>query len=404
MGVQPNTPLARRSSLRDGSTIGQERPHRRSFSIRSAGSAGTGTTNDGKNLPDTPTKRGRNHTRSISIQTFGQGAKGGEELSTIDDVNTPMGTPDLRADEKQLISSQARRNNNITGEDIKKLKQADPSTPELQDSADPESQDLSSLASPGSPRTLQGFKLPTKPLPKNNKRRLSRYSVGSEATVSATGDSIEQHTHVEHDRRRESLISNRRRSSQITNDQPAHLMIGYAQITGSFTLDGSLVDQTPFEEVKRKGIMNSQAGGGVVGIEKQKPEGGLFGLGWGSIGDSLTGLLGMDDKSSIRQMRSAVNTKSIPLLHTPQSILFVDLNLSPGETRSYTYRSKLPKGLPPSYKGRAIKINYNLQITLQKSSSSEKQDISHVEVPFRTQGSVDRKCPQHSIRFRILTL
>jgi hypothetical protein len=70
-------------------------------------------------------------------------------------------------------------------------------------------------------------------------------------------------------------------------------MMGYAQIMGSFTLDGSLINQAPFEEVKRKGVVGGQGGGGVVGVEKTKRESGLFGaLGWGNIGESLGGLLG----------------------------------------------------------------------------------------------------------------
>ena len=47
-------------------------------------------------------------------------------------------------------------------------------------------------------------------------------------------------------------------------------MMGYAQIIGSFTLDGSLVNQAPFEDVKRRGALGGQSGGGVVGLESIK--------------------------------------------------------------------------------------------------------------------------------------
>ncbi|KAK5149230.1 hypothetical protein LTR04_007305 [Oleoguttula sp. CCFEE 6159] len=172
---------------------------------------------------------------------------------------------------------------------------------------------------------------------------------------------------------------------------PEVLMMGYAQIVGSFTLDGSLVNQAPFEEVKRKGVLGGQGGGGVVGVERSKKESGLFGaLGWGSIGESLGGLLGGEEPSSIREMRNQANTKTIPLLSTPQSILFVDLRLAPGESRAYTYCFTLPRGLPPSHKGRAMKVSYHLTIGTQRPGPMiEQQQVRHVDVPFRVFGGVN---------------
>ena len=102
-------------------------------------------------------------------------------------------------------------------------------------------------------------------------------------------------------------------------------MMGYAQIQGSFTLDGSLVDLAPFEQVKKKAVVGGQ-GGGVIGVETTKRDSGLLGsFGWGSISNSLGELLGGGELSSIRDMRGIANSKAIPLLSTPQSILFVDM-------------------------------------------------------------------------------
>ncbi|OBT57800.1 hypothetical protein VE04_01539 [Pseudogymnoascus sp. 24MN13] len=151
------------------------------------------------------------------------------------------------------------------------------------------------------------------------------------------------------------------------------LMMGYAQIQGSFTLDGSLIDQEPFEEVKRKGVVGGQ-GGGVIGIEKNKRESGLLrGFGWGNITESLGGLLGGSDLSSIRDMRGIANSRPVPLLSTPQSILFVDLRLAPGESKSF----------------QAIKISYQLVLGTQRPGGSKEQQIKSVEVPFRVLGSVN---------------
>ncbi|KAJ9664914.1 Golgi membrane exchange factor (Ric1p-Rgp1p) subunit [Coniosporium apollinis] len=175
----------------------------------------------------------------------------------------------------------------------------------------------------------------------------------------------------------------------ISQRPPEVLMMGYAQVMGSFTLDGSLVNQAPFEEIKRKGVFGGQGGGGVVGVERPKRESGLFGaLGWGGIGESLNGLIGGSEPSSIREMRSKATSKSIPLLSTPQSILFVDLQLAPGESRSYSYSFTLPRGLPPTHRGRAMKVSYHLAIGTQRPGSARDQQVRHVDVPFRVLGSV----------------
>jgi hypothetical protein len=44
--------------------------------------------------------------------------------------------------------------------------------------------------------------------------------------------------------------------SKASNSQA--LLMGYAQINASFTVDGSLVNQSAFDEVKRKGVVGGQ--------------------------------------------------------------------------------------------------------------------------------------------------
>ena len=165
--------------------------------------------------------------------------------------------------------------------------------------------------------------------------------------------------------------------------------MGYAQIQGTFTLDGSLVNLGPFEQVKRKAVVGGQ-GGGVVGIDTSKRDSGLLRtLGWGSFTNSIGELLGGNELSSIRDMRGIANSKSIPLLSTPQTILFVDLNLGPGESKSYDYSFRLPWGLPPTHRGRAMKISYSLVIGTQRPGGVKEQQVKSVEIPFRALGSVN---------------
>ncbi|KAI1403711.1 Rgp1-domain-containing protein [Hypoxylon fuscum] len=170
---------------------------------------------------------------------------------------------------------------------------------------------------------------------------------------------------------------------------PESLMMGYAQVQGSFTLDGSLINLGPFEAVKRKAVLGGQ-GGGVIGVESSKRASGLLtSFGWGSFGSSIGELLGGGELSSIKQMRGVISTKSIPLLSTPQSILFVDLQLAPGESRTYEYSFKLPKGLPPTHRGKAMKITYSLVIGTQRPGGTKEQQVRSVEIPFRVLGSVN---------------
>ena len=88
-------------------------------------------------------------------------------------------------------------------------------------------------------------------------------------------------------------------------------------------------------------------------------------------------------------MRGIASSKTVPLITTPQSILFVDLKLAPGESRSYSYSFTMPRGLPPSHKGRSIKVAYHLTIGTQRAGSTKDQQVKHVDVPFRVFGSVN---------------
>lgn len=187
-----------------------------------------------------------------------------------------------------------------------------------------------------------------------------------------------------------------RQASYLANakaSKPEVLMMGYGQITGSFTLDGSLVNQGPFEEVRRKGIVGGQGGGGVVRNKSTKRESGLFGsIGWGNIGGSLGGFLTGTELSSIKETNDSADARSIPVLSTPQSILFVDLRLGPGESKSFSYSHPLPRGIPPSYKGRAMKVSYNLVVGTQRASNiTQQHQVQRADIPFRVLPSINSK-------------
>ncbi|KAL2021534.1 hypothetical protein VTK56DRAFT_7033 [Thermocarpiscus australiensis] len=188
------------------------------------------------------------------------------------------------------------------------------------------------------------------------------------------------------------LSPHSRRTSNLAPSSarlPESLMMGYAQIQGSFTLDGSLINLAPFEQVKRKAVVGGQ-GGGVIGLETTKRDSGLLrGFGWGNITSSIGELLGGGELSTIKEMRGIASSKSIPLLSTPQSILFVDLQLGPGESRAFEYSFRLPKGLPPTHRGKAMKISYSLVIGTQRPGGAREKQVKSVDIPFRVLGSVN---------------
>lgn len=171
----------------------------------------------------------------------------------------------------------------------------------------------------------------------------------------------------------------------------ARLLMGYAQINATFTLDSSLVDPSPFEEVKRKGFLGGQAGGGVVGVNKPRAATGIFGgFGLNNISESIGSLMSGTDLSSVKEMKAVASSRSIPLLSTPQSLLFVDLQLAPGEERSYFFAYVLPRGLPSSHRGKAIRIGYNLIIGVQGApDAKDVQTMRHVKVPLRVFSGVN---------------
>ncbi|NXE55431.1 RGP1 protein, partial [Casuarius casuarius] len=81
------------------------------------------------------------------------------------------------------------------------------------------------------------------------------------------------------------------------------------------------------------------------------------------------------------------------ILSTPPKILFCDLRLDPGESKSYSYSETLPIDGPPSFRGQSVKYVYKLTIGCQRVNSP----IKLLRVPFRVlvlHGLKDYQFPQ----------
>ncbi|XP_003703058.1 RAB6A-GEF complex partner protein 2 isoform X1 [Megachile rotundata] len=67
------------------------------------------------------------------------------------------------------------------------------------------------------------------------------------------------------------------------------------------------------------------------------------------------------------------------VLNTKPKILFCDLRLSPGESKTYIYREIIPSDAPPSYRGHAVKYSYKITVGTQRVNTA----IKLLRVPFR---------------------
>ncbi|KAE8131186.1 Rgp1-domain-containing protein [Aspergillus pseudotamarii] len=263
--------------------------------------------------------------------------------------------------------------------------------------AKPNGKESSALAAPGNLPQLTKI-MSTSSLSGSHRSSGEFYSVGNNSSETLQSEYTNYSMTVprtpvsRHGRHMSSVDS----AAWLPNGQT--LLMGYAQISASFTVDGSLINQSSFEEVKRKGVVGDQ--GNAAGIsngrsaassDKNRKGGGFWGaFKWNAIEESINGLLSNNELDGLRDMRGVTSSRSIPLLSTPQSLLFVDLRLAPGEEQSYSFSFTLPRGLPASHKGKAIKISYNLVIGTQRPSvRNEPQRVNRITIPFRVFSGVD---------------
>lgn len=71
--------------------------------------------------------------------------------------------------------------------------------------------------------------------------------------------------------------------------------------------------------------------------------------------------------------------RGLTVLCTKPKILFCDLTLSPGQSRSYTFDEVIPTDAPPSFRGQAVKYSYKVIVGTQRHERATKM----VRVPFR---------------------
>ncbi|KAH9257433.1 hypothetical protein BASA84_000755 [Batrachochytrium salamandrivorans] len=135
----------------------------------------------------------------------------------------------------------------------------------------------------------------------------------------------------------------------------------FAQMTGQFTVDSTHVKTSSFSPLRQK-VMYRAAGSAS---------------GHGSQGGG--GTLGVPSPSPVVVKRN--ETQPLPLYSTPPSILFCDLSLAPGESKSFKYEILLPSILPPSHRGKVARFFYKLIVGIQRSGKIRQSQI--ISIPFR---------------------
>ncbi|ODQ67161.1 Rgp1-domain-containing protein [Nadsonia fulvescens var. elongata DSM 6958] len=182
-------------------------------------------------------------------------------------------------------------------------------------------------------------------------------------------------------------------SPSITSNKET-LLMGYAQLEGHFSFDDQLVDKRAFQRARthstalfgnEEHTINGSNGLSSSTLPSLRRHPNHHKPILSSIGSGITGPRGHSQDK-------------IPVFVTPQSLLFVDLNLDPGESRCFTYSMDLPRDLPPSARNKAVQIYYNLVIGVQRApphtSAPSAPQPKVVFIPFRVLPYIDSKGQQ----------
>ncbi|XP_039757827.1 RAB6A-GEF complex partner protein 2 isoform X2 [Pararge aegeria] len=100
------------------------------------------------------------------------------------------------------------------------------------------------------------------------------------------------------------------------------------------------------------------------------------------------------EKTSVFEKTTALEVTSCDIgdvvFHTKPKILFCDLTIPLGETKTFWYRESLPIEAPPSYRGTAVKYSYKITIATQKNLTARRSPNSYMITNAR--GKVGRFC------------
>ncbi|CAR27768.1 ZYRO0D06116p [Zygosaccharomyces rouxii] len=209
-------------------------------------------------------------------------------------------------------------------------------------------------------------------------------------------------------RQREQLVK------QIKYHKPVELMSGYVQIFGMFQFDPEVINETKLDKTSVKvvgldtplsHVTKKMSGTAVEENDSNQPNSlakyfhskrsAQF-LGSSNVNeDELKG-----DHNAVFTLAAhdeSVEYRQFPILLIPQTLLFSELNLEPGETKVFRFKSsKLSRMIPPSYYvSPNISINYSLEVGMGRLYHGDiEQDT--IKVPINIAPFVSRSGAQYS--------
>ncbi|SCU87099.1 LAFA_0E04698g1_1 [Lachancea sp. 'fantastica'] len=172
---------------------------------------------------------------------------------------------------------------------------------------------------------------------------------------------------------------------ELKFNSPVRLASCYTQIYGCFQYDPEMINSKEFEHQDHHRL----AGVGSLKLSEGK----------NSIAESFAGLLFSNIEDVARESISGptVELIKVPFFLIPQTLIFSETMLDPGQTRTFQFKSpRLPQDLTPSYQSsKQLKIQYFLSFGLTEIEST-------VIKPFSAEFSV-HVCPFVDVYGRQLT-
>ncbi|KAH7104289.1 Rgp1-domain-containing protein [Auriculariales sp. MPI-PUGE-AT-0066] len=159
------------------------------------------------------------------------------------------------------------------------------------------------------------------------------------------------------------------------------LLWSYAQLSGTLELDDALIRPETQAALRQQLRAARVVGGGRMHLE----DGLMPKAPTRSIGGGFFSSLFGGGQPAQAQTVQVDDGQPMPTLETRQTMLVVDLSLTPGEQKSFKYTTTLPAVLPPTFRGRAIRLSYTLVLgACRAEGGSARRQYSRVmKIPIR---------------------
>ncbi|CCD27009.1 Rgp1p NDAI_0J01170 [Naumovozyma dairenensis CBS 421] len=208
----------------------------------------------------------------------------------------------------------------------------------------------------------------------------------------------------------ERLIEQLHRQKSFHN--PIDLISAYVQISGIFQFDPNVINESNFEPLESKIVgvdaLSSRYNSHKTNDKTNDKLSPYFNSNFNTI---TNGLLSFDYKHSDSLNGTSVNAvldlgniqnipekiKQFPILLIPQTLLFSEIFLEPGEVKTFYFKSsKLPKDLCPTYtSSRNISLNYSMEFGTTRINNDDMIPYV-VQVPIQIAPFINEKGYQYT--------